>query len=387
VLLHDRVGQVGSGYAIELARALVPELKARGYVFVAPVLGFSALARRAPPAPPDAGGTEEQLVGIADVDGDGRADRCARDGAGVVCATSTELAGSATDLVPRAVFEGRSRWDLSFGGAAWGTPERARSIQLADVDGDRRTDLCGVGKDGIVCALATSPRAFAAARLWAPARSEASLPLQGSSGLLFGDIDGDGKADACARSPAGIVCARSSGRVFEAARPWLGEMTDAEGWSAATYAGSIALADVDGDGRADVCGRGPRGIVCAVSRRTSFAHADLWSTEADFSDGDSTPWAASAVYGGTIRFGDLNGDGRADVCGRGPGGVVCALSTGRGFTKATPWLAAGMTDADGWVEALSSARSPTFQLADINGDGRADLCVDSGAGIACGLAP
>jgi peptidoglycan/xylan/chitin deacetylase (PgdA/CDA1 family) len=33
VLLHDRVGHVGSHYAVDLAKTLIPELKARGYVF------------------------------------------------------------------------------------------------------------------------------------------------------------------------------------------------------------------------------------------------------------------------------------------------------------------------------------------------------------------
>src|SRR4051812_36932488 len=31
---------------------------------------------------------------------------------------------------------------------------------------------------------------------------------------------------------------------------------------------------------------------------------------------------------------DLNGDGRADVCGRGIGGIICAVSTGTMFAAA-----------------------------------------------------
>jgi peptidoglycan/xylan/chitin deacetylase (PgdA/CDA1 family) len=379
VLLHDRVGHVGSSYAIEVARALVPQLKARGYVFAAPVLGFSPLARRAAHEGADAAASEEALVGIADVDGDRRADLCVRDGAGVLCSISTELAGSATDRRPRTVFHGKSRWDLGFGGIDWAPPERARSIQLADVDGDRLADLCGVRQDGLVCALATTPLAFARPRTW---RAGPAF----SATVLFGDVDGDGKADACGRSSAGIVCARSAGNAFGPPRSWLAAMTDAEGWSAPTYGESIALADVDGDGRADVCGRGPRGIECALSRRTSFARAERWSSGADFSDTDVVPWSKSAAYGGTIRFGDLNGDGRADVCGRGPEGVVCALSTGKGFTRTTSWLRVAMTDADGWLDA-PPARAASLRLADVNGDGRADLCAASPGGVACGLAP
>ncbi|HEY2509940.1 MAG TPA: polysaccharide deacetylase family protein, partial [Polyangiaceae bacterium] len=62
VLFHDRVGHVGSDYALDVARALLPALEARGYVFAAPVLRFSVPALRTPP-------DESPLhaVGLADV--------------------------------------------------------------------------------------------------------------------------------------------------------------------------------------------------------------------------------------------------------------------------------------------------------------------------------
>jgi peptidoglycan/xylan/chitin deacetylase (PgdA/CDA1 family) len=384
VLLHDRVGHVGSAYATDLARALVPALKTRGFVFAPPVLAFSPLVRRAAHESVDGGPSLEPLVGIADLDGDRRADLCVRDGSGVLCAPSTELPGSATDRLPRTIFRGRSRWDLAFGGAEWAPASSARSIQLADVDGDARADLCGMKKSGIVCALATTPLAFGAARAWLPGAPPYAT-------LLLGDVDGDGKADACGRVPGAIACARSAGAAFEPARTWLQVPPDVDGGpeSAGGFRSretTLVLADVDGDGRADICGTSARGIDCALSRRTSFAPATRWSQGVDFSDADVVPWAKNAAYGGTIRFGDLNGDGRADVCGRGPAGVVCALSTGRGFTTTTVWLRTGMADADGWLDAPPE-RVASVRLADINGDRRADLCTDSPAGVVCGLAP
>jgi peptidoglycan/xylan/chitin deacetylase (PgdA/CDA1 family) len=229
VLLHDRVGHVGSSYAIDVAQRLVPALKARGYVFAAPVLGFSPLVLRAPREP---GESEARAVSFADLDGDGRADLCVRQTGNVVCSRSVEVAGDTSDLRPRTVFRGRL------------TP----------------------------------------ASVW-PA--DTSIPLPDAAGGALASLDGDGSWD---------------------------------------------------------------------------------------------------VYPRTIRFGDLNGDGHADVCGRGPGGEVCALSTGHGFARATVWLRDGMTDEDGWRDA-SEARTASLQLADVNGDGRADLCADSPAGILCALAP
>ena len=55
-------------------------------------------------------------------------------------------------------------------------------------------------------------------------------------------------------------------------------------------------------------------------------------------------------------------------------GIVCALATSHGFTKATLWL------------PLSAALEDA-QLGDINGDGRADLCGHTSEGLACALAP
>ena len=72
------------------------------------------------------------------------------------------------------------------------------------------------------------------------------------------------------------------------------------------------------------------------------------------------------------------------ACGRGPDGVVCALSTGRGFTKTTVWIGKDIVDAQGWQSPDVAA---AIQLGDVNGDGRADLCGRGREGIVCGLAP
>jgi peptidoglycan/xylan/chitin deacetylase (PgdA/CDA1 family) len=202
VLLHDRVGHVGSDYARRVARALVPELAARGYVFAAPVLAFSPLA-------PDPG--------------------CANHAATSV---SREAAAVFADVDPALVQEG-------------------------DVDGDGHADVCALRGDAVWCALG-SRQGRAAPQRWAPAQDFA-----GARVVRLGDVNGDGRADLCVRTARGLLCALSTGRGFLAASLWLAELGDAGGWAAREV--SIRLVDLDGDGRADVCADGEAGPVRALA--------------------------------------------------------------------------------------------------------------------------
>ena len=90
--------------------------------------------------------------------------------------------------------------------------------------------------------------------------------------------------------------------------------------------------------------------------------------------GAPTRWSSAKELAPTadVRFGDLNGDGRADACAKSPDGVSCAFSNGHGFLGPSLWL---------------DRRVASFELGDINGDGRADLCAPFDAEVRCALAP
>ena len=152
--------------------------------------------------------------------------------------------------------------------------------------------------------------------------------------------------------------------------------SDANGWAHDQYGGTIRFADLDGDGKADVCGRGVAGILCQLSTGTGWGKQISWG---GFSDAGG--WNAGPYFYSTIRFPDLNGDGKADICGRGYGGIVCYLGTGSGFTNGTngPALANGSgVDGADWSNAMYYS---TIQYPDINGDGKADIAVRGSAGI------
>jgi LmbE family N-acetylglucosaminyl deacetylase len=262
----------------------------------------------------------------------------------------------------------------------------AGSFRLADVNGDGVADACIRLADGIHCALGDGAGAFAAESLWSPDFSDANGWVGDAYGstVTFGDLNGDGRADVCARSAGGVVCALSLATGgFGPSTVWTADFSDAQSYgSAQGYYGSLRLADVTGDGYADVCARGPGGVVCAVnSHSSSFLAATVW-TSADFTD--ALGWLP-AQYGATLMFADIDGDGLADVCGRGPAGVRCATaSAGGGFRNSRPWSnRTDFSDAAGWN--ASAASWGTLRLADVDGDGKADLCGRSSLGFVCGV--
>jgi hypothetical protein len=76
---------------------------------------------------------------------------------------------------------------------------------------------------------------------------------------------------------------------------------------------SLRFADVNGDGKPDICGRGTLGVYCALNNgKGGFGSVQQW--DSFFSDANS--WHLP-VYGTTMMFADINGDGKADACARG----------------------------------------------------------------------
>ena len=240
-----------------------------------------------------------------------------------------------------------------------------------DIDGDGDADVCGRGGRGFWCHRSTGTDFRERATATAPISDSYGWknPMYNST-LRMGDIDGDGTAEMCARAAARVYCYKlQSGSWKRIDGP---RLSNDNGWNKIKHYSTIRLADVTGDGKDDICARGGAGLMCWPSKGTSFGRridGPAWSNEKGF---------GSAKYYGTLRNGDINGDGKQDFCIRASRGIRCVLSTGNGFSR--QFAGPEWSNDKGWGKLLYWS---SIRMGDVNGDGKDDICARGSAGVRC----
>jgi hypothetical protein len=125
---------------------------------------------------------------------------------------------------------------------------------------------------------------------------------------------------------------------------------------------------------ADIVGFGQAGIY--VSLATAGGHFAMPTFELAAFGVNAGDWTSADLF--PRELADVNADGRADIVGFGADGVFVALATGGGhFASPTFQLSAYAPNAGGW----SSANTYPRELADITGDGKADIVGFGQAGV------
>jgi hypothetical protein len=242
-----------------------------------------------------------------------------------------------------------------------------------DYDGDRSADACIRGPDGLHCAKGSASTLGPDETFLGLSDASGWSDLSNYATLRMRDLDGDGKADVCARANEAVSCWVSDTAPFDTKLEGP-EWSDDTGWGRPQYYSTLRMADIDGDGMDDLCARGAAGMRCYPSTGTGFGAVMQTS---HFSDADG--FDAADKYG-TLRMGDVDGDGMADLCARGTDGVDCYLSDGAGFS--THVSGPAWTDSQGWTHPRFFS---TIQLIDVDGNGKADLCARTAADFRCHL--
>jgi hypothetical protein len=265
-----------------------------------------------------------------------------------------------------------------FGVNAGWSNENVYSRHLADVNGDGRADIVGFGNAGAWVSLANANGTFGAMTL----RSNdfgvnAGWSNENVYARNLADVNGDGRADIVGFGKAGawVALANADGSYGAMALRSNDFGVDA-GWSNENVH-ARNLADVNGDGRADIVGFGKAGAWVALANADgSYGAMALRSN--DF--GTDAGWSNENVF--SRHLADVNGDGRADIVGFGKAGAWVALANADGSFAAMALRSNDFGTDAGWSDERVFSR----HLSDVNGDGRADIVGFGKAGAWVALA-
>jgi RHS repeat-associated protein len=260
-------------------------------------------------------------------------------------------------------------WVSMFNGTSFSNPELKleqwfyssdkKFVTVADVNGDGRTDIILFAETHGVYVSYSDGMTYSVPSLMV---SDFAYYVGGwridKHPRIMSDVNGDGMSDIVGFADGGVKVSLSTGNGFKTPEMWSTNFGyTSGGWRVDRHIRE--LADVNGDGLADIIGFGENQIYVSLSTGTGFLPPLTWSYEFCINQG----WT---VKGHQRYLTDVNGDGMADIVGYGPTGVRVSLSKGNGFESSEEWSSAF---------GYNNYSNQTFKktIADVNGDGLSDI--------------
>ena len=174
----------------------------------------------------------------------------------------------------------------------------------------------------------------------------------------LGDVNGDGKMDAVGMRNKGTFIALSDGSKFQAKNLWTYKFGKINGWTNDNHV--RVMADVNGDGKADIVGFTKDKVFVGISSENNFNDPVEWTKEFSTDAG----WSVKDHF---RTLTDVNGDDKADIVGINSGGIYVGLSDGKKFLASSIW-SIYFGNNNGWTND-----NHVRVLGDINGDKKADI--------------
>jgi lysophospholipase L1-like esterase len=288
-------------------------------------------------------------VRFADINGDGRADF-------LDVAPNSSVRAWTNDGTDS---QGHQKWGPP-STIADGVGDPGGQIQFADLNGDGKADYLDVAPNSSVKAWLSGGPNPNGGYYWFPQGVIASGVGDSGSQIQFADINHNGKADYLDVNPA-----NGSTKQWKNGGPGSGGdwLWFPQGTITAGNVARIVYADLNGDHKADYLQVNADSSVKAwLNGGPNSSGGDwLWFPQGTIASGVGAP-------GSTVRFADLNGDGKADYLVVNANGSVQAWLNGGPNSSGGDWLwfpqgtiASGVGDPGGQI-----------QFADLNGDGKAD---------------
>lgn len=225
------------------------------------------------------------------------------------------------------------------------------SVAAGDLDGDGKLDLAVVNNSSNTVSVfrntGTSGTISYAAKIdFATGSSPWSVAIS--------DLDGDGKSDLAVASYSSnrVSVFRNTGSI--------GNISYAPrvDFTTGTFPISVATGDVDGDGKTDLAVANYNSNTVSIFRNTSTIGSINYAAKVDFST-SSNPYA--------LATGDLDGDGKSDLA------VLNYFSTSTSVFRNTSSV--GIISYASKVDFTTGGRPSSVAIGDLDGDGKGDLSV------------
>ncbi len=295
-------------------------------------------------------GSNPFCVAVGDVDGDGKKD---------IVVTNQ---GSSTVSVFRNIATSGAITLGSFGARVdFVTGLTPFNVVLADLDGDGKPEMVVTNKDAAtISVLRNTATAGVINSSSFAAKVDYAAPAD-VWGLAVGDVDGDAKVDVVVTGSTGNTVAvyrnTSSTGVIDAST-----LAGFVGYTTATLPTSVAVSDVDGDGKSDLLVANNTSNSVSVLRNTSTTgviDASSFAAKVDFATGTAPR---------TIAVGDVNGDGKPDM--------VTANLSGNNASVLRNVSTSGSIVAGSFATAVNygTANQPNgLAIGDVDNDGKPEI--------------